>query len=243
MAPEKSLPVDIVSADQLAKVMAGMKTGKKENPNRWSRRSPRHAGGRHRRQDHRKAAGHDRTSPPPQPKRGKAGRKKPDPPKWSRRSRRRRQSRTTRSPRSSRSPKQSRRKRRSRSQSRSKAAKPAEPSKPKTERVFDQSKIAALLDKREPTRQAATGDTLNSKPRSASPKASRRTIPRPGAPCSSPRSTVLERALRRDRRSKSEGRSSTQAEARRTVERSRYRKTSRRHPISASIGKRPPRDH
>ncbi|TKW78811.1 MAG: protein TolA, partial [Bradyrhizobium icense] len=30
--PEESLPVDIVSADQLAKVMAGMKTGKKENP-------------------------------------------------------------------------------------------------------------------------------------------------------------------------------------------------------------------
>jgi colicin import membrane protein len=30
------------------------------------------------------------------------------------------------------------------------------------ERTFDQSKIAALLDKRDPTRQAATGDTLNS---------------------------------------------------------------------------------
>ena len=30
--PEESLPVDIISADQLAKVTAGMKTGKKENP-------------------------------------------------------------------------------------------------------------------------------------------------------------------------------------------------------------------
>ena len=30
--PEESLPVDIVSADQLAKLMAGSKTGKKENP-------------------------------------------------------------------------------------------------------------------------------------------------------------------------------------------------------------------
>ena len=29
--PEESLPVDIISADQLAKVVAGMKTGKKEN--------------------------------------------------------------------------------------------------------------------------------------------------------------------------------------------------------------------
>jgi colicin import membrane protein len=39
---------------------------------------------------------------------------------------------------------------------------PPQPSKPKTERTFDQSKIAALLDKRDPTRQAVTGDTLNS---------------------------------------------------------------------------------
>jgi colicin import membrane protein len=37
-----------------------------------------------------------------------------------------------------------------------------QPPKPKTERTFDQSKIAALLDKRDPTRQAVTGDTLNS---------------------------------------------------------------------------------
>jgi hypothetical protein len=39
---------------------------------------------------------------------------------------------------------------------------PPEQAKPKTERVFDQSKIAALIDKRDPTRQAVTGDTLNS---------------------------------------------------------------------------------
>src|SRR6202046_5324360 len=30
--PEEVLPVDIISADQLAKVTAGMKSGKKENP-------------------------------------------------------------------------------------------------------------------------------------------------------------------------------------------------------------------
>jgi colicin import membrane protein len=42
------------------------------------------------------------------------------------------------------------------------AAKPPEPTKPKTERPFDQSKIAALLDKRDPSRQAVAGDTLNS---------------------------------------------------------------------------------
>ena len=32
MAPEESVAVDVVSADQLAHVMAGMKAGKKENP-------------------------------------------------------------------------------------------------------------------------------------------------------------------------------------------------------------------
>src|SRR3982074_1228907 len=30
--PEESLPVDIISSDELAKVTAGMKSGKKENP-------------------------------------------------------------------------------------------------------------------------------------------------------------------------------------------------------------------
>jgi colicin import membrane protein len=42
------------------------------------------------------------------------------------------------------------------------AAAPPQPPKPKVERVFDQSKIAALLDKRDPSRSAVTGDTLNS---------------------------------------------------------------------------------
>ncbi|UTD27273.1 protein TolA [Bradyrhizobium sp. WD16] len=41
-------------------------------------------------------------------------------------------------------------------------AAPPQPAKPKQERIFDQSKIAALLDKRDPTRQAITGATLNS---------------------------------------------------------------------------------
>jgi hypothetical protein len=41
------------------------------------------------------------------------------------------------------------------------ATPPPQPQKPK-ERTFDQSKIAALLDKRDPARQATTGETLNS---------------------------------------------------------------------------------
>jgi hypothetical protein len=42
-----------------------------------------------------------------------------------------------------------------------KAAPPQPPQKPK-DRVFDPTKMAALLDKRDPTRQAATGAQLNS---------------------------------------------------------------------------------
>lgn len=38
---------------------------------------------------------------------------------------------------------------------------PKKEEKPKKERTFDQSKIAALLDKREPMRQAAVGDVIN----------------------------------------------------------------------------------
>lgn len=38
-----------------------------------------------------------------------------------------------------------------------------QPQQKPRERVFDQNQIAALLDKRDPMRQAATGDTLNSK--------------------------------------------------------------------------------
>lgn len=38
---------------------------------------------------------------------------------------------------------------------------PKKEEKPKKERTFDQSKIAALLDKRDPLRQAAVGDVIN----------------------------------------------------------------------------------
>ena len=40
-------------------------------------------------------------------------------------------------------------------------AAPPQPPKPK-ERTFDQSKIASLLDKRDPSRQSITGDVINS---------------------------------------------------------------------------------
>ena len=100
--PEESLPVDIISADQLAKVTAGMKTGKKENPKPLVDKVA--------------------EAKPVDDAVGKIAEKSPVV--------------TDTTP-------------------------PPQPQKPK-ERTFDQTKIAALLDKRDPTRQAATGETLNS---------------------------------------------------------------------------------
>jgi outer membrane biosynthesis protein TonB len=167
--PEESLPVDIISADQLAKVTAGMKTGKKENPKplveKVAEAKPvEDAVGK----VSEKPPVVTDTSPPPQPKvEEKPVEKKPDPPK----------------PVAETKPKEEpkpiekkpeppkvdpiaealkRDEKKPPPKPQAQAAKPPpEQQKPK-ERTFDQSKIAALLDKRDPQRQATTGDTLNS---------------------------------------------------------------------------------
>jgi outer membrane biosynthesis protein TonB len=167
--PEESLPVDIISADQLAKVTAGMKTGKKENPKplveKVAEAKPAEdAVGK----ITEKAPVVTDTAPPPQPKvEEKPVEKKPDPPK----------------PVAEQKPKEEPKpiekkpeppkvdpiaealkkdEKKPPPKPVAQAAKPPEPAKPKTERTFDQSKIAALLDKRDPSRQAVTGETLNS---------------------------------------------------------------------------------
>jgi outer membrane biosynthesis protein TonB len=167
--PEESLPVDIISADQLAKVTAGMKTGKKENPKPLVEKVAEakpvdDAVGK----VTEKAPVVTDTSPPPQPKvEEKPVEKKPDPPKPVAESKPKEE------------PKPIEKKpdppkvdpiaealkkeeKKPPPKPQAQAAKPPEPAKPKTERPFDQSKIAALLDKRDPSRQAVTGDTLNS---------------------------------------------------------------------------------
>jgi outer membrane biosynthesis protein TonB len=167
--PEESLPVDIISADQLAKVTAGMKTGKKENPKplveKVAEAKPvEDAVGK----ITEKAPVVTDTAPPPQPKvEEKPVEKKPDPPK----------------PVAEQKPKEEPKpvekkpeppkvdpiaealkkdEKKPPPKPVAQAAKPPEPAKPKTERAFDQSKIAALLDKRDPSRQAVAGETLNS---------------------------------------------------------------------------------
>ncbi len=167
--PEETLPVDIISADQLAKVAAGMKSGKKENPKplveKVAEAKPvEDAVGK----ITEKAPVVTDTTPPPQPKPvEKPVEKKPDPPKPVAESKPKEEPKPI-----EKKPdppkvdpiaealKKEEKKPPPKPQAQA-AAKPPEPQKPK-ERTFDQSKIAALLDKRDPSRQAVTGDTLNS---------------------------------------------------------------------------------
>ena len=169
--PEESLPVDIISADQLAHVTAGMKTGKKENPKplveKVAEAKPpvEDAVGK----ITEKPPVVTDTTPPPQPKvQEKPVEKKPDPPKPVAESKPKEE------------PKPIEKKpdppkidpiaealkkeeKKPPPKPQVQAAKPPEAAKPKiVERHFDQSQIAALLDKRDPSRAAVTGDTLNS---------------------------------------------------------------------------------
>jgi len=163
MPPEDSVPVDVISPDQLAKVMAGTKTGKKENPKPLAEKVAEakpvdDAVGK----ITEKAPVVTETAPPPQPKvEEKPVEKKPDPPK------------VVEKPKEE--PKQEpkpvekkpepvkpdpiaeaiKKEEKKPPPKPVQAAKPPEPQKPKiVERHFDQSQIAALLDKRDPTRQA-----------------------------------------------------------------------------------------
>lgn len=185
LEPQDSVAVDTISEDQLAKVMAGMKTGKKENPKplveKVAEAKPMDdAVGKI---DDKKPPVVTDTAPTPQPKPDKPVEKKPDPPKpvVKEEPKKEEPKKAEKKP----EPKEETKKAEKpepdpkvdpiaealKKEEKKKptppkpqaeaAAKPPEPTK-KAERVFDQSKIAALLDKRDPTRQSATGDALNS---------------------------------------------------------------------------------
>lgn len=165
--PEESLPVDIVSSDQLAHVMAGMKTGKKENPKPMAEKVAEakpveDTVGK----ITEKAPVVTDTAPPPQPKPPeKPVEKKPDPPKPV----------TENKPKEEPKPVEKKpdpphvdpiaealKKEEKKPQPKPQAQAAAQPQQKPKERAFDQSKIAAFLDKRDPSRQATTGETLNS---------------------------------------------------------------------------------
>ena len=170
MPHEDSVAVDVISDDQLAHAMAGMKTGKKENPKPLVEKVAEakpvdDAVGK----ITEKAPVVTDTAPPPQPKvEEKPVEKKPDPPKVV-------EAKPKEEPKKE-EPKPVEKKPDPKVDPIAEALKKEEkkppPPKPvqakppeqvkKAERQFDQSKIAALLDKRDPTRQAAAGETMNS---------------------------------------------------------------------------------
>jgi colicin import membrane protein len=166
LTPEESVAVDVISPDQLAKVMAGMKTGKKEEPKplveKVAEAKPpvEDAVGK----ITEKAPVVTDTAPPPVEK---PVEKKPEPPKPVAENKPKDEPKPI-----EKKPDQpkvdpiaealkSEDAKKPVPKHEAKAA-PPQPPKPKQERTFDQSKIAALLDKRDPTRQALTGSTLNS---------------------------------------------------------------------------------
>jgi outer membrane biosynthesis protein TonB len=168
--PEDSLPVDVISSDQLAKVMAGMKTGKKENPSPLVEKvaEAKPADDTVGKIVDKKPPVVTDTAPPPQPKvEEKPVEKKPDPPKP-----------VAEKPKEEPKPIEKKQEppkvdpiaealkkeeKKPPPKPQQQAAKPPEAPKPKiVERHFDQTKIAELLDKRDPSRQAIAGETLNS---------------------------------------------------------------------------------
>ena len=166
LMPEESVPVDVISADQLAKVMAGMKTGQKAPTplvEKVAEAKPvEDAVGK----ITEKAPVVTETTPPPAPKvEEKPVEKKPDPPKPVAEAKPKDEPKPVEKkpePKVDPIAEAIKKEEKKPPPKPVQAAKPPEPAKPKTERAFDQSKIAALLDKRDPSRQAVTGDTLNS---------------------------------------------------------------------------------
>lgn len=150
--PQDALPVDIISAEQLSQITKGTKSGQKENEKPLVEKvgDPKPNDEPVGKVTEKKEIAAANESPPePKPPEKKAEppkpvEKKPEPPVDQ--------------------IAEALKKDKAKKPVEKKEAKsePKKDEKPKKERKFDQSKIAALLDKRDPTRQAVTGDVINS---------------------------------------------------------------------------------
>ncbi|KWV56640.1 protein TolA [Bradyrhizobium macuxiense] len=167
MPEEDTVDVDVISSDQLSHAMAGQKDGKKENPKPLVEKvaDAKPVDDAVGKIDDKKAPVVTETAPPPTPKVEEKPEKKPDPPK-----------KVENKPKEEPKPVEKKpdpvkpdpiaeaikkEEKKPPPKPVQQAAKPPPEQKPK-ERVFDESKIAALLDKRDPTRASITGATLNS---------------------------------------------------------------------------------
>jgi colicin import membrane protein len=167
--PPESMPVDIISADQLSRITAGSKTGEKDKPKPLVEKVAEakpvdDAVGKI--TEKKEVVTAAAPEPPPKPVE-KPVEKKPEPPKPVAESKPKDEPKPVEKKQDP--PKidpiaealKSEDNKKPTPKPEAKAVAPPPP-KPKQERTFDQSKIAALLDKRDPTRQAATGSALNS---------------------------------------------------------------------------------
>jgi outer membrane biosynthesis protein TonB len=166
--PPESMPVDIISSDQLSKITAGIKSGQKENPKPLVEKvaEAKPVDDNVGKIDEKKQVDTSSAPPPPPPKPvEKPVEKKPDPPKPVAESKPKDEPKPA-----EKQPDQkidpiaealkSEEAKKPKPKQEAKAA-PPQPPKPKQERVFDQTKMQALLDKRDPSRQSITGATLN----------------------------------------------------------------------------------
>ena len=169
--PEESLPVDIISADQFAKVTSGMKTGKKENPKplveKIAEPKPPVDDAVGKIDDKKPPVVTDAAPPPPPKPVEKPVEKKPDPPKPVAEDKPKDEPKAAEKQEPPKldeiaeALKKDESKKPPPPKPQAKAV-PPQPPKPKAERTFDQSKIAALLDKRDPSRASITGSEVNS---------------------------------------------------------------------------------
>jgi outer membrane biosynthesis protein TonB len=150
--PQEALPVDIISSEQLSQITKGSKTGQKENSKALADKvgDPKpndDAVGKVDKKD--VVAANDK---PPEPK---PPEKKVEPPKPVEKKQEQQVDQIAEALKKDQQKKPVEKK--------ETKVEPKKDEKPKKERTFDASKVAALIDKRDPTRQAVTGDTLNSK--------------------------------------------------------------------------------
>lgn len=169
--PEDSVPVDIVSADQFAKAMAGMKTGKKENPKpmveKVAEPKPPVDDAVGKIDDKKPPVVTDMAPEPPPKPVEKPIEKKPDPPKPVVEEKPKQEAKPAEKkpdpakvdPIAETLKKEESKKPQAKAQQ-AKTAPP--PAKHKAERVFDAEQIMAKLDKRDPTRASITGSAVNS---------------------------------------------------------------------------------
>ena len=161
----ESLAVDIISTDQLAKMTAGIKNGQKENPKPLVEKV---ADARPVDEAIGKVTEKEiTTSAAPKPVE-KPIEKKPDPPKQAEDKPKQEPKQADKKPDPAKVDpiaealkSEEAKKPKPKPQPKQEAKAAPTPPQPKQERVFDQTKIAALLDKRDPTRESITGSALN----------------------------------------------------------------------------------